>query len=130
MKYLGIDYGSKRIGLAVSDETESFAFPLSVLNNTEEVIKEISRICLEKEIGQIVVGESRNFEMKENDIMKEITFFCQKLTAETKLPIAMHPEFLTSSEAERLQGKNEMLDASAAAIILKSYLDKKKNHGE
>jgi putative holliday junction resolvase len=123
MKYLGIDFGSKRIGLAVSDETGSFALPLRVLENTENLLQEISEICKQKNIDEIVIGESKNFEMEENEIMKEINLFVKKIKGELKLPIHMHPEFLSSAEAERLQGKNDMLDASAAAIILKSYLD-------
>ena len=59
--------------------------------------------------------------------MKEITPFVKKLEDSLGLPIHMYPEFLTSQEAERLQGKNDMHDASAAALILKSYLDLKSN---
>ena len=59
--------------------------------------------------------------------MKEIIPFVEILKSRLNLPVHMHPEFLTSQEAERLQGKNDMHDASAAAIILKSYLDLKNN---
>ena len=123
MKYLGIDFGSKRIGLATSDESLSFAFPLKVVENNSSIVSEICDICKELKIGAIVVGESRDFKMEENKIMKELRNFAEKLKKESGLEVVLHPEFLTSSEAERLQGKNDMLDASAAAIILKSYLD-------
>ena len=123
MRYLGIDFGLKRVGVAVSDESGSFAFPLSVLANSEDLLDEIALICKENKISQIVVGESMNFSFKENDIMKEILPFVESLKKRLGLPVNMHPEFLTSQEAERLQGKNEMNDASAAALILKSYLD-------
>ena len=125
MRYLGIDFGLKRVGVAVSDETGSFAFPLAVLSNSEDLLDEIALICKENKIGGIVVGESMNFSFMENDIMKEILPFVENLKKTLGLPVNMHPEFLTSREAERLQGKNEMNDASAAAIILKSYLDSK-----
>jgi len=127
MKYLGIDFGSKRVGVAVSDETNSFALPLLVLDNSSNLIKELIEICRENNIGEIVVGESLDFSQRENEIMKEVNPFVKKLGDSLNLPIHTHPEFMTSQEAERLQGKNNMLDASAAAIILKSYLDTKNN---
>ena len=125
MKYLGIDYGSKRVGLSISDESESFAMPLCVISNTKELVEEISRICVEQSIGTIVVGESKDYAGRQNEIMREITPFVSSLVDKLDIPIHMHPEFLTSLEAKQLQGDNEMNDASAAALILKSYLDVK-----
>ena len=58
--------------------------------------------------------------------MGEIRLFIKNLET-LGIPIYTHPEFMTSLEAERLQGKNDMHDASAAALILKSYLDVKNN---
>ena len=60
--------------------------------------------------------------------MKDIVPFAKSLETELRIPVYMHPEFMTSQEAERIQGKNSMHDASAAALILKSYLDT--HHGE
>ena len=127
MKYLGIDFGGKRIGLAISDDNADFAFPLSVLPNSEKAAEQISEICKAKNVGAIVIGDSENFKMEKNEIMKEVGPFVEKLQKISGLPISFHPEFLTSREAERLQGKNDMLDASAAAIILKSFLEIKNN---
>jgi putative Holliday junction resolvase len=127
MRYLGIDFGSKRVGLAISDEEGNFAFPLKVLENSESIVRDIIDICRENNIGEIVVGESRDFSQKENKIMEEIKPFVERLKEDSGLIVNMHPEFLTSQEAERLQGKNDMHDASAAAIILKSFLDLKNN---
>lgn len=127
MKYLGIDYGSKRIGLAVSDAEANFVFPLSVLQNSEKAVSQILQICQEKNIGQIVVGDSEDFKMQKNIIMKDVAPFVESLREKSGLPVSLHPEFMTSQEAERLQGKNDMLDASAAAIILKSFLEIKNN---
>ena len=127
MRYLGIDYGKKRVGVATSDQSGNFSYPLSVLDNTDKLIDEITKICKEKQISEIVVGESRDFSQNENEIMSDIKPFVKSLEDKLGLPVHMHPEFMTSQEAERLQGKNDMHDASAAAIILKSYLDKLKN---
>lgn len=127
MRFLGIDYGAKRVGVALSDERGDFSYPLVVLVNTETLLENIVKICQDKAVGALVVGESKDFTQKENDIMKDITPFVETLKQSLGLPVYLHPEFLTSQEAERLQGKNEMHDASAAALILKSYLDTQNN---
>lgn len=111
------------MGVAISDDSESFAFPVVVLQNSDKLIADISKICKENSVAEVVVGESKDFASKDNDIMKEIAPFVADLKKALHLPVHMHPEFMTSVEAERLQGKNAMHDASAAAIILKSYLD-------
>lgn len=126
MRYLGIDFGSKRVGVAISDPTKTFATPLSVLRNDSDLISEIKNICEKNKIEAIVVGESKDFHLKDNYIMKEISPFVENLKSSLKLPVYMHPEFLTSREAEHIQGKNDMHDASAAALILKSYLESNK----
>ncbi len=123
MRYLGIDYGKKRVGMALSDERGEFSYPLSVIQNSENLAKEISDLCKEKGVDFIVIGESKDFSQKENPIMTQVNDLVQQLKTETGLPVHLHPEFLTSIEAERLQGHNEMHDASAAALILKSYLE-------
>ncbi len=114
------------MGVAISDDRGDFSYPLIVLQNSADLVNEIAKICAENKISEIVVGESRNFSQNENDIMKEITPFVKSLENTLGLPVHMHPEFLTSLEAERLQGHNDMHDASAAALILKSYLDTNK----
>ncbi|MFA6338600.1 MAG: Holliday junction resolvase RuvX [Candidatus Paceibacterota bacterium] len=127
MKYLGIDYGEKRVGIAVSDETNKYAFPKVVLRNSSKIYSEIKRECDEEGIGHIVLGESKNFKGEENLIMKQIHIFKQNLERETGLKVIFHPEFMSSAQAERIQGGGKNLDSSAAAIILQDYLDHYKN---
>ena len=127
MRTLGIDFGHKRIGLALSDATGEFALPYGVVENGPEAIIHIGRVCVEHGVGDIVVGDSKDFNGEDNAIMQEIRIFIESLKAASQLQVHTHPEFMTSAQAERLQGKNNMLDASAAAIILSSYLDMKKN---
>ena len=126
MRYLGIDYGEKRVGLALSDEQGDFSYPLSVIQNSDSLVSEIKKICKENNVGTIVIGESKNFNQEENPIMESVKVLKSNLEIETTLPVKLHPEFMTSLEAERLQGHNDMHDASAAALILKSYLESKK----
>jgi putative Holliday junction resolvase len=124
MKYLGIDFGSKRVGIAVSDEDGKLAFPHSVISNTGELLEKVLKILKEENIGEIVIGESKDFKNKPNKIMEKIEEFKALLEEKTKLKVSFELEFMTSSQAQQLQGKNQMHDASAAAIILQSFLDK------
>ena len=126
MRYLGIDFGSKRIGLAISDEEGKMAFPHSVILNSKNTLDEIRDIIEKEKIESIVIGESKDFAGKPNKIMVEIEEFRKMLAEKIKLPVLFEPEFMTSAQAEQTQGKNEMHDASAAAIILQSYLDRLK----
>ena len=121
MRHLGIDYGSKRIGIALSDEAGDFAYPHSVIENNTHVLKTIGELCTKENVGAIVIGDSRDFSGKENLIMKKVHMFKKELEG-LKLPIFFELEFMTSQEAEHIQGKRDSLDASAAALILKSYL--------
>lgn len=125
MKYLGIDYGEKRVGIAVSDEDGSMAFPLDVLSNDKRLTTRIREICKREKAEAIVIGESKDLAGKDNAIMPGARSLVSALKKEVGLPVSWESELFTSAEAERIQGKHGMLDASAAAIILKSYLDKK-----
>lgn len=124
MRYLGIDYGSKRIGIAVSDESNKIAMPKMVLANNRSAIDEINTILCDNDAGTIVLGESKNFQGADNAIMADIKAFKQKLEDRLGKPVVFEPEFMSSAQAERFQGKNDMLDASAAAVILQSFLDR------
>ena len=144
MRLLGIDYGEKRIGLALSDESAKFAFAHSVILNTGhgKVIKEIKRICEENKVSKIVLGRSLNYKGKPNQIMRKIEPFKIELEQAIGLDVVYENEVLTTAEAKRpLKGERarpftakkikktvtdkKSVDASAAALILKSFLDKK-----
>lgn len=127
MKYLGVDFGGKRVGIAVSDESGKMAFPHSVILNNGNLLAETERIIKEEKINEIIIGESKNFAGEPNKIMEEIEKFKGTLEEKTGLKVWLEPEFLTSVQAKQVQGENEMHDASAAAIILQSYLDKVNN---
>ena len=127
MKFLGIDYGTKKIGLAVSDADGRLAFPLEVVKNNGEFFGKLEVVLSKERIGEIIVGESLDFAGLPNVLQKEVEFFIAKLGKKFKLPVRSEKEFLTSIEARRYLDSKEV-DASAAAIILQRYLDKI-NHG-
>jgi len=124
MKYLGIDYGEKRVGVAISDEEAGFAFPKVILQNNG-AINEILSICESENISGIVVGESLSSNGIQNEIDKKIKSFADKLGKEISLPIFFQREDFSSVEASRFQIDNNKKDDSAAAIILQRFLDKK-----
>ena len=128
MKYMGIDYGLKRVGVALSDEEGKIAFPFAVLENNIDLINNLLKIVVDKKVEAIVLGESSNFHGEPNKIMGEVKIFARDLEEGIELPIHYEPEFLTSFQAEKTQyemkGDRAALDASAAAIILQSFLDK------
>jgi putative holliday junction resolvase len=124
MRYLGIDYGSKRVGIALSDEKGEFAIPFMVLKNSKTIVSEILDIAEENKVEVMVMGESRDYKGEPNKIHESSLEFKKKLEGEGYI-VELEPEFMTSMHAEKLQGKHDKLDASAAALILQSYLDKK-----
>ena len=129
MRYLGIDYGKKRIGVAVSDSSGEFALPVSVLANTDGLSSEIVKLAVEYGTKEAVIGESRQYDMTANKILPDILAFKAELEG-MKLTVHLELEFMTSMQAERLQGKNDKIDASAAALILQSFLDRRRNETE
>lgn len=128
MRYLGIDFGTKRVGLALSDETNAFALPLKVLDNSnsknKDLYEEINSIVCDKEITTIILGESKNYKGEDNIVMKKVREFKEGLENRVGKPVVFEPEFMTSHHAARVQGDHDMLDASSAALILQSYLDR------
>jgi putative Holliday junction resolvase len=124
MKYLSIDYGTKRVGIATSDDGGTMAFPLRVLLNSRSLSANIAKICRDEHVDTIVMGESLNFQNKHNAIMSAIIPFAEELKKVTGLPVVYMNEVLSSQEAMHLQGDNSENDASAAAIVLQSYLDR------
>jgi putative Holliday junction resolvase len=122
-RILGIDFGSKRIGLALSDEDRQFAMPLSVIQNSSEYFAEIEKIVIDNGVKEIVLGESRDYKGQPNAILSDSIEFKKKLESRGFI-VHFELEFMTSMQAERFQGKTDLTDASAAALILQSYLDK------
>lgn len=123
MRYLGIDYGSKRIGLAVGDDGIRIAFPREVIQNDPQVLERIKALCQKDKIEAIVLGQSLDYKGQPNEVQSQITKFKSELESVTRLPIYYQSETLTSAEAARSTAKAN-LDASAAAIILQTYLDR------
>jgi putative Holliday junction resolvase len=126
MKYLGIDYGTKRVGTAMSDDQGTMAFPDEVLANDAKLIENLSKKIKENNVKKVIIGESKNYKMEDNAIMEDIVDLKGVIEATMEIDVELQPEFMTSMQAEKIQGKNDMIDASAASIILQAYLDSNK----
>ena len=125
-RYMGIDYGSKRVGIALSDESSTIAVPKAVLPNDRYLFSEVKNLCKGHDVSAIVIGESKDFKGNANPILKDTLFFKGELERDLGLPVHLEPEFLTSHQAANERGPDantRLLDASAAAIILQSFLN-------
>lgn len=125
MRILGIDYGEKRIGLAVSDETFTIAKELGILA-PKEFFKRISGLIREQEVGEAVLGWPLNLGGTETKKTQEVAKFKAKLEAATGLKVSIMDERLSSQMAQHLPGGNKNVDSLAAQIILQNHLDKLK----
>ena len=136
MKVLGIDYGRKRIGLAISDELGSIAFPHGIIKVVIEndAIKEIAKLVLDKKIGEVVLGLPQG----DGSVADKVQEFSKKLRTATSLIPRFVDESFTSYEAfkqthdaHQEKGRYIKVDMSpkddvAATLILQRYLDRKK----
>ena len=135
-KALGIDYGGRRIGLAVSDGLRMTAQPLGTLDRKKldkpAVIAEIRRIIDEQEIGEIVVGLPLLLSGQEGDAASKIRHFVQDLEAAVSIPVILEDERMSSAMAAQYMKEADMnsrqrrsvIDKMAAVVILQGYLDR------
>lgn len=131
MRYLGIDYGSSKIGLALSDEGGTMGFPYAVISNTPRVLDELCALIAEKDVTAVVIGESRTLGGDANPIARDAHTLGDKLAERAGIPVLYESEVFTSIEAQRAPQKaprsrspkrRQVIDDSAAALILTSYL--------
>ena len=132
MRYLGIDYGSKKVGLAFSDEEGTMGFPFDIIPNDARLSDALALLVEKEKIGGIVIGDSINFQGNANPIANPAHALGDELGARTGVLVVYEPEMMTTQEAKRdFEGvhshKRGNVDASAAAIILTSYLSRSKN---
>lgn len=126
MRYLGIDYGEKYIGLAISDENGKIAFPFKTLENKnkDSVLKEIKNICDLKKIKKIIIGFPLNKQMRQTSQTKIVKKFADVL-AKLNMSIEFENELFSTKLIEKNFGKSKRINEAAAAVILQSWLDRK-----
>jgi len=133
MRILGIDYGHKRLGLALSDEGKTLASPLPVYQrrSTDQDLAFLASLVREKNVGQIVVGLPRNMNGSIGEMAQEVLIFVGALKEKIDLPVDTFDERLSSAEAERVliqadlsrRRRKTLKDSLAAVLILQGYLE-------
>ena len=139
MRALGIDYGDKRIGLALSDATGLLASPWKKLDNNRDVAAAARRLADEIRalqadadgLSAVVIGLPRRLSGEANEQTARVQTLARLLAAAVTVPIALQDERLTSHDADALLAQTERdwrkrkarLDAMAAALILQDFLD-------
>ena len=125
MRILGLDYGSKRVGIALSDEGAQVAFPQAVWANDGKLLEKIKELCDEKKVKEVVLGDTLGYRGEANEITVQVNKFKLKLEQTLNLPVIFVSEIFSSREANLVVEKDAETDARAAALILQSYLDKR-----
>ena len=133
MRILALDHGTKRIGVAVSDETKSIAQPLEYIlaEPFADFLARLKQLLADKEVDLILIGLPRNMDGSFGPAAQKVEAFVGVLKTAITVPIKMWVERLTSTMANKalIQGgvrrdqRKEKVDKMAAAILLQSYLD-------
>lgn len=138
MKYLGLDLGSRTLGVAISDVTHTIATSYIVIRHNEEydrLLDDVEKIVKDEHIGKIVLGFPKNMNNTIGPKGELSLEFKKKLEQKLNIEVILQDERLTTKEAESVLIKNntrrnkrrKVIDKLAATIILQSYLDKEKN---
>lgn len=133
-RILAIDHGSVRIGLAISDQLRMFAKPLKTIANKgfKPVLKELEQIIREQDVGLIILGMPWAIDGSDTPKTLEVKAFGEKLKKQIEIELIVWDERYSSAEADEElsklrydhKRKKELRDAMAAAMILKSYLER------
>lgn len=136
MKYLGLDLGSRTLGMALSDGSGSIASSYQIIRHNEEynrLVDEVAKVVKEKHIEKIVLGFPKNMDNSIGTKGELSLEFKKKLEDRLKIEVVLQDERLSTRQAEALlianntsrKKRKKVIDALAATIILQSYLDRK-----
>ncbi len=137
MTYLGLDLGSKTLGLSISDRTGIIASPLEVLryNNYDELIEELNKIIISRKVDILVLGNPKNLDGSVSKRSEETFKFKEILENRYNYKVVLQDERLSTIEAQnvlisnntRRDNRKKVIDMVASTIILQSYLDRSRN---
>jgi len=133
VRILALDHGTRRIGVAVSDETKTIAQPLTYLpaEPFADFLARLKKLLVEKEIDLVLIGLPRNLDGSYGPAAQKVEAFVAVLKMAITVPVKTWDERLTSAQANRIliqsgvrrDKRKEKVDKMAAAILLQSYLD-------
>jgi len=134
-RFLGIDLGRRRVGVAVSDPGGLIAQPLETLlvRGLDDAVKQVCRLIAEREIAGLVLGLPLNLSGDASELSKETEKFAERLSRTCPVPVFFEDERLSSRQAEdvlhsygkKIKGHKDKIDRISAAIILQSFLDRR-----
>ena len=124
MKILAIDFGTKRIGLAVSDETQTLARELDIFS-PKEFWQKLAGVLVEEQVEKILIGLPLNMSGQPTQKTSEAKQFAKQVESEVEVSVELVDERLSSQMAESISGSSKNLDSLAAQIFLQNYLDSK-----
>ncbi|UCG55846.1 MAG: Holliday junction resolvase RuvX [Phycisphaerales bacterium] len=135
MRYLAIDHGTKRTGLAICDSAETIASPLGVIEGQAEALKRIAQVVESEEVGAIVLGLPLNMDGSAGPQARLVLKFAERLRERIDIPVQLQDERLSSFSAEEKlfpaeftkDKRRKRLDAIAAAQILEDFLEAKRS---
>jgi putative Holliday junction resolvase len=137
MRYLGVDFGERRIGLAIADDDGRLAVPVDVVTRSSDAqaIDAVLAVAGREGAETIVVGEPLRLDGSEGDAARRARGFAAKLGAATRLPIVLHDEALTSYEAAsrlreagaKRRRRRDAIHSVAAQILLQDWLDRRRD---
>ena len=130
-RIMAIDYGEKRIGIALSDLLQTISQPYCVLANSRTFWEELQDIIIDKKVKNVVIGLPLNFAGEDTKKTLEIREFAAGFTQQTDLPWEFCDESFTSQDANEalkqmgfsIKDSRKVIDKVAAALILKNYLE-------
>jgi len=135
-RVLGIDYGDRRVGVAISDELQLTAQPLTLINrqNDTDLISEIEKITVAHDVEKIIVGLPVSLDGTYSSQTKKTQKFISRMRKSSDLPIEKWEERLSTLEAGKIltgvskNKKKESIDIISAQLILQGYLDKNRKN--
>lgn len=137
MRILGLDYGSKTCGVAISDESELIASPVETIRYKEidELIEKIKKLVLENNVNLIVLGNPLNLDGSISKRSEETFMLKEKLEKELNIEVVLEDERLTTviinnmliDNGTRRENRKKVVDKLASSVILQSYLDRRSN---
>ena len=141
MRVLGIDLGSKRIGIATSDRSGTIATPYTVLLRCGSLggdHRNIAKMVVEEEAEAVIVGLPLNMDGSEGKAAQAARVEAARMATVVGVPVHVHDERLTTVEADRVlmeqkmnaQARRRVVDKVAAAVMLQSWLDARAHQGD
>lgn len=126
MRILGIDYGTKKIGIAIVDDQIKIASPLAILKNDDNFFAALKKFIADEAVDKIVIGKPQGTGFETESYVEEIERFVASLNDQLEIPAVTFDESFTTAEAQRLMKESRHRgedDDLAAMVILQAYVD-------